>query len=115
MSTKDASQEICIPVVFAAASVILYLSASRCALSVFACDFSPDMNFHDMCVSPCSPATDYDDDQLLGRVEPKILCPPGISFHTLVSAGVCRDGAICTPWQSGADDDLVAALFQSRD
>ena len=44
------------------------------------------MNFQAMCVSPCSPVTDYDDDQLLGRVETKILCPPGISFHTLVSA-----------------------------
>ena len=86
MSIKDASQEICIPVVFAAASVMLYLLASRCALSVCACDFSHDMNFHDMCVSPCSLVTDYDDDQLLGRVETKILCAPGISFHTLVSA-----------------------------
>ena len=67
-------------------SDILHLLASRWVFSVFPRDFSPDMNFHDMCVSPCSPVTDYDDDQLLGRMETKILCPPGISFHTLVSA-----------------------------
>ena len=43
------------------------------------------MNFPDMCVSPCSPVTDDDNDQLLGGITPKILFPPKIPFKTIVS------------------------------